>query len=288
MVMKNFIEIDGFKLNYLIEGEGVPILCIGSSLFYSRIFSTDIKSKYKFVFIDHCGFAVPPERKIEDSEYSLDNILNHIDIIRERLSLNNFFVLGHSGHAFMALEYAKKYSKYVLGTIMVAVSPDYSDESHKLTDSYFYKTASVKRKEYYENKMNVLTSLIQTEPEKRFVHYCLCSGARNWFKYDFDASFLWENVNTNLQMIDHVWGSVFRNIKINENLDKYLIPTLLMLGKYDYVTGPVNLWDNIKSKFYNLEINIFEESGHYPMYEQSELFDSVLFSWIEKVNKQKL
>lgn len=288
MVMRKIIEIDGFKLSYLIEGEGVPILCIGSALFYSRIFSIDIKRKYKFIFIDHCGFVSPPKRKIEDSEYSLDNILNHIEIIREKLSLNNFIVLGHSGHAFMALEYAKKYSQYVLGTVLVAVSPDYSDEFHKLTDNHFYKTASVKRRNYYENKMNELTSLIQTEPEKRFVHYCLCSGARNWYKYDFDAAALWQDVNTNMQMIDHVWGKVFRDIKINNDLDKYSIPTLLMLGKYDYVTGPVNLWDNIKSEFCNLEIKIFEESGHYPMYEQSEIFDSALSSWIEKVNKQKL
>lgn len=67
----------------------------------------------QFVFIDHCGFVSPPDRDVQNSEFSLDNLIRHIEIIREELRLDKFFILGHSGHAFMALEYAKKYSQKV-------------------------------------------------------------------------------------------------------------------------------------------------------------------------------
>ncbi len=42
---------DGFDLAYRIEGEGAPILVIGSAVYYPRLFSSDIKQKYQWVFV---------------------------------------------------------------------------------------------------------------------------------------------------------------------------------------------------------------------------------------------
>jgi len=284
---KGELDINGFKLNYLIEGEGPLVLCIGSTLFYPRVFSNELREKLQFVFIDHCGFVSPPDRNVLNSEFSLDNLIRHIEIIRAELRLDKFFILGHSGHAFMALEYAKKYSQHILGTIMIAVSPDYSEKSHSLIDIFFKESASEIRQLYYSNAMSELPARIEKSPLKRFVHFCLCSGARNWYKHDFDARHLWEGIETNMQMIDYVWGTIFRDIDITKKLNAYTIPTILMLGKYDYVTGPSSLWDETKSSFKNLELVLFEESGHYPMYEQSTLFNDALITWIEKTNTRK-
>ncbi|MCK3685900.1 alpha/beta hydrolase [Maribellus sp. YY47] len=281
-IQKGIIEIDGFNLRYQIEGAGIPILCIGSTLFYSRIFSAQIKNQLQFIFIDHCGFTKAPAREISNKEYSLENLIRHIEIIRTKLKLHRFFILGHSGHAFMALEYAKKHPKNILGNILVGVSPDYSAQSHQSTDIFFEESASDDRKQFYLRKMNELPELIKLSPEKRFVHFCLCSGARNWFRHDFDAVFLWKGVETNMQMIDHVWGTIFKDIDITHQLDSYKIPTLLMIGKYDFVTGPTNLWDEVKNKFCDLKIKIFEKSGHYPMFEENDLFDTELLNWIEE------
>ena len=87
-------------------------------------------------------------------------------------------------------------------------------------------------------------------------------------------------------MFDQVWGVVFRDINITKNLDAYTSPTLLMLGRYDYVTGTAKLWDDIKHRFNNLEIAVFEESGHYPMLEQSLLFNNRLWTWIHQKLKR--
>lgn len=279
---KGIIDIDGFQLNYSIEGKGVPVLCVGSAVFYSRVFSSVLKEKLQMIFIDHCGFVTFPDREVSNNEFKLENLIRHIEFVRSELVLEQFFILGHSGHAFMALEYAKKYPNHILGTILIAVSPNYSEQSHSLTDNFFIESASEGRKSYFEKEMGKLPSMIQDEPEKRFVHFCLCSGAKNWYNYDFDATHLWEGVETNMQMIDYVWGTVFRDIDITENLTDYSIPTLLMLGKYDYVTGPAALWDDVKQHFKNLEITVFEKSGHYPMHEQSLLFDTELLKWINK------
>jgi proline iminopeptidase len=53
-----------------------------------------------------------------------------------------------------------------------------------------------------------------------------------------------------------------------------------MLGKYDFLTGPTELWDDIKNNFKDITMRVFEKSAHCPMYEEAELFDKALLSWL--------
>lgn len=281
-MQKNSIEVNGFRLNYIIEGEGIPAIVIGSSLFYQRVFPRQIGKRLQLIYLDHRGFVKPPNRKIENEEFNIDHLLEDIETLRRFLQLGKVLIIGHSGHAFLALEYAKKYNDKVLGTVIMGVSPGYSEKMHSQTEAFFEKTASKKRKKEYNNAMQQLPMLIQKNPEKRFVSFCLCSGAKNWYQYNFNASLLWKNVYINMQMIDYVWGVIFRDINIKSNLNNLSTPVFLMLGKYDYVTGPPGLWDDIQEEFRDLQIKVFRKSGHYPMFEEPENFTVELIKWIDK------
>lgn len=57
MESKGIIEIDGFKLAYLIEGKGTPVLIVGSTAYYPQLFSKEIKKQLKLIFIDHRGYG---------------------------------------------------------------------------------------------------------------------------------------------------------------------------------------------------------------------------------------
>ena len=281
-MQKGSIEVNGFRLNYMTEGEGIPAIVIGSSLFYQRIFSRQIGKKLQLIFVDHRGFVKPPNRKMANKEFDINYLLEDIETLRNFLQLKKVLIIGHSRHAFPALEYSKKYKENVLGTVMIAVSPSYSEKMHSQTEAFFDKIASDNRKKQYENAMQQLPLLIQNNPEERFVSFCLCSGAKNWYRYNFDASQLWKDVYTNMQMIDYVWGVIFRDINIKINLDTLSAPVLLLLGKYDYVTGPPELWNDIQDEFKDLQIKIFAKSGHYPMFEEPENFNLELEKWIDK------
>ena len=43
---------------------------------------------------------------------------------------------------------------------------------------------------------------------------------------------------------------------------------------------PFNIWDGERAKIPNLSYHLFDESGHYPMLEEQELFDRLLLDWI--------
>ncbi len=43
------------------------------------------------------------------------------------------------------------------------------------------------------------------------------------------------------------------------------------------------IWDNYKTKVPNLTVRLFEKSGHYPYYEEEELFRKEITDWTERI-----
>ncbi|NMG08540.1 alpha/beta hydrolase [Brasilonema sp. UFV-L1] len=279
MFLKGYVYSSGFKLQYIIEGNGTPTIVVGSSLYYSRTFSKNLRNSLKLVFVDHRGFSPPYDCK-DTSMFQLDLLVDDIELVRKELGFDKVIVIGHSGHAFMALEYAKKYPANVSGVVMMCVSPDYSRKGHLASERYLNDSVCPERKAALAKNLAKLPQEMEAAPEKAFITYCLLMGPKSWFDYTYDATKLWEGVEVNMTMFDYVWGEVFRDIDLTENLDKLQAPVLLALGRYDYFVPPAYLWESVRDKFSNLTIRIFEKSGHAPHFEEPELFDKELLEWL--------
>lgn len=273
------ISNDGFKLNYCVKGTGKPILVIGSSVYYPHLFSEDLYDTFQFIFLDHRGFVRPP-RTLEPKDYILDKILDDIEIARQALGLTNFIILGHSGHAFMALEYAKKYPDHVQKVVLLNSAPTNSEERQRQSVAFFNETASPERKKQSEKDIVLLESDIMKDPERRFVHMCIRMGAQSFYDYTFDAAYMWEGVYTNMPIIDHLWGEAFGELNLIQSLAGFNKPIFIGLGRYDYLVAPVSLWDSVDDTYENVKKVIFEYSGHNPMFEEPQAFDKELIKWI--------
>jgi len=278
------IKIDGFPLKYRIEGKGIPTLVIGSATYYPRIFSKNMRKHFRMVFIDHRGFVSPPG-PVDKGAFELDVLLNDFEHIRKELGLEKVVVIGHSGHGYMALEYAKKYPKHVSHVVLIGLGPDHSQASHDAADKYLSESVSPARKTVLEENLKKLPAEIEANPDKRFVTFCLRMGAKSWYDYNFDAADLWEGVEVNMQAIDHLWGKVFDDIDVTQGLENFNIPVLLALGRYDFLVAPPHTWEPIREKFHNLTVSVFEKSGHCPQYEEPELFDEHLLGWLSETSE---
>jgi proline iminopeptidase len=279
MSLRSHVYSSRFKLQYIVEGNGVPTIVVGSSLYYSRTFSNNLRNRLKLVFVDHRGFS--PQNDCKDiSEYQLGLLIDDIELIRKELGFGRIIIIGHSGHAFMALEYAKKYPANVSHVVMMCVAPNYSQEGHLASLQYLNDSVCPERKAALAKNLARLPQEIEAAPEKAFITYCLLMGPKSWFDYNYDATKLWEGVEVNMAMFDYVWGEVFRDIDITENLDKLLAPVFLALGRYDYLVPPAYLWEGVRDKFSNLTIRVFEKSSHAPHFEEPELFDQELLEWL--------
>lgn len=224
---------DGFELKYAIRGNGRPILVIGSSVYYPRLFSDHLYKKFQFIFLDHRGFA-KPARALKPEDYTLDKVINDIETARQCLHLNEFIILGHSGHAFMALEYAKQYPDYVQKVVLLNSAPTNSQERQRQSSSFFYETASPERKERFEKDIVLLEEDIKRDPDRRFVHMCIRMGAQTFYDYAYDAAYMWKDVYTNMPIIDYLWGEAFGNMNLIQSLADIHKPVYIGLGRYDF------------------------------------------------------
>ncbi|TAL62670.1 MAG: alpha/beta hydrolase [Bacteroidetes bacterium] len=271
-----------FRLHYRIEGSGIPTLVIGNSIYSSRIFSPTLRTQLRMVFLDHRGFVLPPVGRIDTTAFALDTLIEDMERARKFLKLGRIAVIGHSGHAYMALEYAKKYPQNVSYLIMIGISPDMSRANSIATEQKWRDSASSERKAVLkENLQRFPDSLLsRLSSSERFIRNNVRIGPMCWYNPHFDSSPLWEDLYVNSDMISYVWEKVFPRLDITKGLDKFDLPVFLALGRFDFLAPPTTAWDPLQTKFMDLTIRVFEHSGHTPPYEEAALFDKELLSWI--------
>jgi proline iminopeptidase len=278
-VTRRTIHSGPFELAYSIEGDGTPALVIGSAVYYARIFSQNLRQSLKLVCADHRGFAQPTGAYVA-SDYTLDVVIDDIDLVRRHLGLEKVIIIGHSGHGYMALEYAKRYPQHVSHVVMIATGPSHSATHQAATEQYWQESVCPERKAKLDADLAGLPAEIEAAPEKRFVTFCVRMGARTWYDHMFDAAPLWEGVHVNMPVFDHLWGEAFRDINIAQGLDRLDGPVFLGLGRYDYLVAPYATWIPYRESFKDLIVRVFEKSGHTPPLEESALFDAELLQWL--------
>jgi proline iminopeptidase len=274
---------DGFELRYIVEGTGPPALIVGSAPYYSRVFSEELRKHLRLVFMDHRGFAPAPGVR-DTTAFSLDVLIDDIERVRQSLDLGSVVVIGHSGHAYMALEYAKTYPQHVSHVVMIGISPDLSAASAEAAEQYWNDFASPERKAMMEENLRSLPdeeiARLPISPGRQFIHTYIRDAPRIWYDPSFDSTPFWEDVDINMDMFSHVWGRIFRDIDITRGLDTLTHPVFLALGRYDFLLAPPSAWDPLLPLFGDITVRVFEQSGHTPQYEEAAAFDRELILWI--------
>lgn len=276
------VTVDGFELHYSDEGTGTPAIVIGSAVYYPRTFSQHLREHLRMIFVDHRGFgkATAP---YTNASFELAVLLEDIEAIRRHLGLDKVIIIGHSGHAYLALEYAKKYPQHVSHVVLLAISPDSTPASFEAADQYLADSVDPSRKAALAESLSHLEADMQADPAHGFIHYSLRSSPRIWYDYTYDSRHLWAGVETNQAMFDTVWGKLFRELDITVGLEDLKLPVFVGLGRYDF-WNPPHLWNAVRGQFHDMSIHVFEKSGHTPQLEQPEDFDRELLTWIREKN----
>lgn len=281
MTDTGFQEVEGFRLAYRIVGKGQPVLVVGSEVYYPRLFSPELSEALQLIHVDHRGFAEAPAELMPEA-YALDRVVDDLEVLRARLGLEDLVVMGHSGHAFMATEYAIRYPRHVRQLVLLNSAPTNSPERQQQSMAFFEETASPERKRQFEADIAMLAGDIEREPDRRFAHMVTRMGALGFYDFKFDGSALWDGVRMHMPILDHLWGDAFGRIDLIERLASLDKPVFLGLGRYDYLVGPVSLWDAVETRCPHVTKVVFEHSGHNPMLEQSADFDARLLDWLRQ------
>jgi proline iminopeptidase len=281
LTTRGSIRSGAFDLGFSIEGSGRPALVIGSHVYYPRTFSGNLRRHLRLAFVDHRGFA-RPSGLVTAADWSLDAVLDDVELMRVRLELGRVVVIGHSGHGFMALEYAKRFPDAVSHVAMIATGPGHSPAHMALAERAWEEAVCPERKERFAADMAALPEAIAADPDRRFVAFCLAMRARSWFDPAYDAAPLWEGVHLNQGMFDRVWGEVFRDIDVAQGLERLARPVFLGLGRFDHLVAPAVAWDPLRPLFRDLTVRVFDRSSHTPQLEEPAAFDAAFLDWLAR------
>ncbi len=281
---RGVITVDGAKLHYVIEGHGVTCLLIGSSIMYPRTFSQELRKHIKFVFLDGRHF-VPTEGSFDIEKVTLDTYASDIEKARKTLALGKVFIIGHSIHGDLALEYARRYPQNVKGVIVIASPPVGLAEVTKASQAFWETDASTARKQQLKinwQKQGGLESVKNMPGGQGFIRTYVTNGPKYWYDAAYDCSWIWAGMDPNTPMTDRLF-SLFQKYDLEQGPGMITSPVFLAVGRYDYVV-PHALWDDQKQKLSHLSYHVFQHSGHTPQLEEPALFDRTLLEWIGTIH----
>ncbi len=277
MSTEKIIELnrDNFCLKAASSSSGSVAIVIGSHKYYPRTFSENLKTKLQLVCADTRGF-VPALSDHSESDFTIAKILQDIEALRLSLGADRIILIGHSIHAFMALEYARQFPDRVSHLVLIASSPTAGVEIYKEADRYFEESVCPERKAAFAASMQKFIE----SGDQSFVARLLSFGPRIWYDANFDASKLWEGVEINSVGAGIIWGSMFADYDLSSALKAIKCPIFLALGRYDYFNPP-HLWEKYREHVSDLTVRIFEKSAHTPQLEESRNFDEELIGWLD-------
>jgi proline iminopeptidase len=279
---EGIITVDGIDLHYKIEGTGKPIIVPNGSIL-SPTLSAKLRDQCQLIFVDTRCF-IPIETPANLGSWTMDTLVDDIETIRNALKLEKVGVLSHSGFGYLSLEYAIKYPDNISYAIVIGTPPyifnkKYSEEA----DKYWETQASEERKIAFQKSMKELELKNNSGTERTasqiWVDNYLSLTPKFWHDWNYDASWIFKNPNFNVDVTNNYYGKIINEYDPTSRYKEIKCPVFIANGKYDFWAVPI-LWESVVSEFGNFSNNIFEKSGHFPMYEEQELFDNIFLKWI--------
>lgn len=251
---------------------------VGSSIYYQRAFSQDLKKRCNMVFMDHRGFC--PDGA--ETDFSVGALVAEIEGFRKTQRLGKIVLLGHSIHALMAAAYARAYPEHVEALILVGASPISGEALRAAANRCFEESVSPERHARLAENLARLSEPGEANP---FVRRMCAFGPMLWHDSSFDAASLWEGVRFHSEGAAQIWGDAWSEEALSAGFEGIKCPVFLALGRDDFFNPP-HLWDPFRAQFSDLTVRVFEKSGHSPMLEEPEAFSRELCEYLYKYVKK--
>lgn len=270
-----FMEIDGMKVHYKVEGEGFPIVLLHgtfSSLHTWDKWAKKLKEKYKVVRLDIPGFGLTGPRP--DRTYSVEIYLDFLNKFLKRLELKKFYMAGSSLGGWIAWEYSYMFKEQVRRLILL----DSAGFNDKDSIPLLYKL--VQNPIIKEFKMfHGFAEYLKTP--KSFIEFFLKNAYGDSKRLDAPTVTRYHDMFSRKGNREAFINIANSNIEDHsENLKQMDTPTLVLWGEKDQWIPLTNAY-KFQFSLPNSELIIYEGVGHIPMEEIPEKSVKDTISFLE-------
>ncbi|MFO7827757.1 MAG: alpha/beta hydrolase [Bacteroidales bacterium] len=269
---EHYIEIDGVKLWYLVQGNGPILIVYPSSAGWggdASVYINNLKpwGKYrKVVYFEPRGLG-KSERLDSVSDYSMNKYVEELELFRRELKLKDFDLVGHCYAGMIAQKYAIKYGSYIRKLILISTTPTLKYPG--------YPEWEMKRPGFQSmiERYKEIESIGLTGVEK------IKEQMKNWYTitfYDYNThKVAFENIMDNTIFSELPLRQFQQNDQLNydivESLEIINVPTLILYGDDDFppmVKGSKELNERISES----KLVEFKECSHWCFIEHPDKF----------------
>ena len=163
------IELKNKDIFYYTVGnlENPPMIFLHGILAFTEAYSEFIESlsqKYYIVGVDLRGHG---RSSIDSSSFTLEDISKDVLIVADRLSIDTFYIVGHSAGGFLALQLSKNYPDRVIKTVTIASLYNFEGIDFQEKNDYLTKNGFQYNSDFRTNYIvNIFDSAYKMMGEK--------------------------------------------------------------------------------------------------------------------------
>jgi proline iminopeptidase len=270
-------EVNGTEIFYKIRGEGKPMLMMHGGLGQDHtVFSPwlePLEERFKVIYYDHRGNGRSSRPPLETLTH--ENFAKDADELRKYFGIDEMILFGHSYGSFLALEYAVRYQEHLTHLVLVGTAP-----SHEFLEPCRERTIERMAMHGLDTPGNraLVEKWIYGEFADEEEYNAFSETIKGIYppnpKRSDDMIRCFETANYTLK-------HCLLRYDVRGRLGSIRVPTLVMNGREDWDTV-LEQAELVHRGIPGSDFVVFEESGHEPFADETELFLETLIDWIEK------
>ena len=272
-----YARVNGTRLYFQVRGQGIPMLMMHGGLgldhTYFLPWFDPLCAQMEIIYYDHRGNG-RSERPQSMVGISHDTWIADADALCSHLGFEQIILFGHSYGGALALEYALKYRDRLAGVVLCCTAPTFDFLDVILDNAQARGTA-----EQLEALEKLLSGAVHEDAEwqKMWMTYLPL-----YFK-EYDpavGSAMDRQTVYSVAAQNHANAHCLPLFNALNQLRKIETPTLIISGREDWITPPVQAGERIHARLPNSESVVFEESGHFPFIEETGPFMQLISDWV--------
>jgi pimeloyl-ACP methyl ester carboxylesterase len=279
------LRVDGVDIWYKVMGRG-PILVIqppgwgiGSKMYEETL--ADLAEHYTLLFHDTRGSGRSITPAVDYSVVNVGKLNDDLEALRQHLNFDTFVLWGHSHGGFIAANYALKYPGRLAGLVLVDAQVGVEEPGADVVRT-LPRLASMPE---FEAAVATFSGPRNLESDEDLGAFLQKIGVL-YFK---DPGSPAVNILANFVENNRITLAAFaataptdKNFLIRHRLSDIRVPTLVLVGEYDFICSPVQariLSDGIAGA----RLVEFSESGHLCWLEEPQRFRAELLSFMNTI-----
>ncbi len=286
-VQEGFVDAHGVMIYYQSIGRGSPLLILhggpGASHDYFLPYLLPLARQNRLIFIDERGSG--KSEKLEDaSAYTVENMVEDAEAVRQALQLGNIALLGHSCGGVLAQAYAFKYSGNLTHLILCSTFHSTGKMNEVFRRMMANMTPDLRERIEKMEKAGLFGHGKEYEKRRYTADYMIAAWGEGYFPYlyqnrpdpNYDPI---ANGNTAWDVYLEMWGvhgeyvidGNLKSVEYGDRLSSIKVPTLITVGDHDECAP--SLSEEMNRAIAGSKLVVLPRSGHMTFVDQPNLFN---------------